>query len=64
MSKNKVTGMQWIIRILIILLFCVALLVGFNRLLEWNELQRQKEELQQQKEEFQQQNGDTASADS
>ena len=47
--------MQWIIRILIVLLFCVALVVGFARLLDWNEVEQQKEELEKQKEEIQQQ---------
>ncbi len=47
--------MQWIIRILIVVLFCTALVVGFGRLLEWNELERQKEELEKQKEEIEQQ---------
>ena len=47
--------MQWIIRILIIVLFCVALVIGFGRLLEWNELERQKEELEKQKQAIEQQ---------
>ena len=55
MSKNRVTPLQWIIRILIVLLFCAALVIGFGRLLEWNELTRQKEELEKQKEQIQQQ---------
>ena len=55
MSKRKVTPMQWIIRILIIVLFCVALVIGFGRLLEWNELERQKEELEKQKQAIEQQ---------
>lgn len=55
MSKKKTTPLQWIIRILIVLLFCVALIVGFTRLLEWNELERQKEELEKQKAEIEQQ---------
>ena len=54
MSKKKITPLQWIIRILIVLLFCVALVVGFGRLLEWNDLERQKEELEKQKEEIRQ----------
>ena len=55
MSKNKVTPLQWIIRILIVVLFCTALVVGFGRLLEWNELEQQKEELEKQKEAIEQQ---------
>jgi cell division protein FtsB len=55
MSKNRITPMQWIIRILIVLLFCAALVVGFGRLLEWNELEQQKEELEKQKEELEEQ---------
>ena len=52
MSKNKITPVQWVIRILIVLLFCVALAIGFVRLLEWNELEQQKEELEKQKQEL------------
>lgn len=55
MSKKRITPLQWIIRILIVLLFCTALVVGFGRLLEWNDLTRQKEELEKQKAEFSQQ---------
>ena len=55
MSKKRVTPLQWIIRILIVVLFCAALVVGFGRLLEWNELERQKEELEKQKAEIEQQ---------
>ena len=55
MSKKRITPMQWIIRILIVLLFCAALVIGFGRLLEWNELTRQKEELEKQKEQIEQQ---------
>ena len=55
MSKKKITPLQWIIRILIVLLFCTALAVGFGRLLEWNDLTRQKEELEKRKAEISQQ---------
>ena len=52
MSKRNLTPMQWIIRILIVLLFCVALFVAFGRLIEWNEDQKKIEELEKQKEEL------------
>ena len=55
MSKKKTTPLQWVIRILIVLLFCTALLVGFRRLLERNELERQKQELEDKKEQIEQQ---------
>ncbi len=55
MSKKRITPMQWIIRILIVLLFCVALFVGFARLMEWNELQAQKEALEKEKAELEEQ---------
>ncbi|MBE6630814.1 MAG: hypothetical protein E7624_08220 [Ruminococcaceae bacterium] len=54
MSKRKLTPMQWIIRVLIVLLFCVAVFVAFGRLIEWNEEQKKIEELEKQKEELQQ----------
>ena len=53
MSKKKITLSEWILRLLIIVLFCVALFVGFKRLDEWHELERQKEELEQEKNELQ-----------
>ena len=55
MSKKKITPLEWMIRFLIILLFCVALFVGFQRLDEWHELKKQKEELEKEKSEMQQQ---------
>lgn len=54
MSKRKITLSEWILRFLIILLFCVALYVGYKRLNEWHELQQQKEELEQEKDELEQ----------
>ena len=54
MSKKKITLSEWILRFLIIVLFCVALFVGLRRLDEWHELEKQKEELEQQKEELEQ----------
>ena len=54
MSKEKVSPMRWVIRILIILLFCIALIVGFMRLMEYNELREQKKELEEQKEKLEQ----------
>ena len=55
MSKKKITPLEWMIRFLIILLFCVALFVGFQRLDEWHELKKQKEELEKEKSEIEQQ---------
>jgi uncharacterized membrane protein len=52
MSKKKITLSEWILRFLIILLFCVALYVGYTRLNEWHELQQEKEELEQEKNEL------------
>lgn len=53
MSKKKITGLEWILRFLIVVLFCVALYVGFQRLDEWHELEKQKEELEKEKTEMQ-----------
>ncbi len=41
-------------RFLIIVLFCVALFVGWRRLDEWHELEKEKEELEKEKTEMQQ----------
>ena len=49
MSKKRITPLEWTVRFLIIVLFCVALFVGFSRLEEWHDLERQKEELEKEK---------------
>ncbi len=54
MSKKKISFLEWMLRLLILLLVCVAVFVGFQRLSRWNELQKQKEELEKQKTEMQQ----------
>ena len=50
-KKNK-QPLQWVIGLLIVIIFFVALFIFANRLMEWNQLQREKEELEQQKEEL------------
>ena len=54
MSKKRITPLEWTVRFLIIVLFCVALFVGFSRLEEWHDLERQKEELEKEKNELRQ----------
>lgn len=54
MSKKRITPLEWTVRFLIILLFCVALFVGYKRLEKWHELEQQKEDLEKQKTEMQQ----------
>ena len=51
-SEGRTTPAQWVIRILILVIFIVALVIGARRLMEWNELHRQEEELEQRKEEL------------
>ena len=41
--------MQWMIRILILIIFIAALAIGANRLMEWNDLRRQADALEQEK---------------
>ena len=53
MSKKKISPLEWMLRLLILLLVCVAVFVGFQRLSKWNELQKQKEDLEKQKTEIQ-----------
>ena len=56
MSKKKTEGgtkpTQWVIRILILLIFIVAIVIGANRLMEWNRLRQRGEELQEQKDSY------------
>ena len=44
--KKEKQPLQWVICILIVVIFCAALLIFANRLMEWNQLQREKEELE------------------
>ena len=53
MSKKKISPLEWMLHLLILLLVCVAVFVGFQRLSKWNELQKQKEDLEKQKTEMQ-----------
>ena len=56
-TEGRTTPMQWMIRILVLLIFVAALVIGANRLMEWNRLRRQAEELQQEKESYQNSEG-------
>lgn len=48
-SEGRTTPTQWLIRILILVIFVVALIIGANRLMEWNQLRGLEEELQEEK---------------
>ncbi len=48
-SEGRTTPAQWVIRILILVIFLVALAIGTGRLMEWNQLRQREEELQQEK---------------
>ena len=52
--QRKASPMQWIITALVILIFCVAAVITVNRLIEWNQLQKEKEALEQEKEDLEQ----------
>ena len=54
-KRKKGGALQWIITALVILVFCVALVITVERLMEWNQLQREKEALEQEKAELTQQ---------
>lgn len=51
MAKRKSEGgtspLQWVIGVLILVIFAVAVVIGANRLMEWNQLRKQAEELEQ-----------------
>ena len=46
-SKGGTSPLQWVIGILILLIFAVAVVIGADRLMEWNQLRKQAEELEQ-----------------
>ena len=57
MQKNKgreKKPLQWIIAALVLVIFCVALIITVERLMEWNQLQREKEALEKEKAELEQ----------
>lgn len=53
MAKRKTNGKtspaQWVIGILVLIIFVVSLVIGANRLMEWNRLRHEAEEKQEQK---------------
>ena len=51
-SQAPKTRMTWIIRILILIIFAVALAIGAKQLIEWNQLRKRADELQQEKDDL------------
>ena len=51
-QEGRTTPAQWVIRILILIIFALALVIGAWRLMEWNQLRQQEEELQQEKDDL------------
>ena len=51
-QEGRTTPAQWVIRILILIIFALALVIGAGRLMEWNQLRQQEEELQQEKDDL------------
>ena len=58
-TEGKLTRLQWTVRILILVIFVVAVLIAAGRLMEWNYKQRLLEEAKQEIEEKQGENGAT-----
>ncbi len=62
MAKNKTEGkltrLQWTVRILILVIFVVAVLITAGRLMEWNREQQRLAEEQRKKEELEEEIGD------
>ena len=57
-NPTKVTPLQRIIRILILVIFVVSLIIATGRLVEWNQKQKELEQTEKQKQEVQGQLGD------
>ena len=53
--KRKTTPAQWVIRVLIVVIFAIAMLIGVMRLMELNQLQKEKEDLEKEKAELEEQ---------
>lgn len=62
-TKIKATPLQWVIRILIIAIFAVALAIAAVRLMEWNRDRQRLEELERQKQELEEQLGEQQAQD-
>ena len=56
-NPQKITLLQRIIRILILVIFVVSLLIATGRLVEWNQKQKELEQTEKQKQEVQEQLG-------
>ena len=56
-KKKRKKPLQWVITALVVLIFCVALVITVERLMEWNQLQREKEALEQEKADLEQSEG-------
>ena len=52
-TEGKLTRLQWTVRILILVIFVVALFIAAGRLMEWNYKQRLLDEARQEIEEKQ-----------
>ena len=53
--KRKQTGsrrLQWIIRLLVIVIFAVALVITANRIVEWQQRERYERELEEKRQEL------------
>ena len=59
-TEGKLTRLQWTVRILILVIFVVALLIAAGRLMEWNYKQRLLDEA---KEKIEEQQGASDSAE-
>lgn len=52
MQNKQSSPFKWVIRALIVVIFVIAMVITANRLMEWNQLQKEKEALEQQKNEM------------
>jgi|GEM_PF-5053473 len=67
MSKRKANGrttpLEWVIRVLILLIFVVSIALSIGKLMEWNENRRRAEELREQNEQYGETGDDARAAD-
>ncbi len=58
-SKGSISPLTVIIRVLIVIIFCLALFIASNRIIEWNEQQREAARLEEERDRLEEELGES-----
>ncbi len=58
-SKGSISPLTVIIRVLIVVIFCLALFIASNRIIEWNEQQREAARLEEERDRLEEELGES-----